>query len=188
MEQVSWQEIGRIVGAHGLEGEVRVYPTSDFPERFLEPGQRWVRRSGAETPEALDLVKGRYLEPKGLYILKFKQIQHRDAAESLHKAQLLVPATDRPALELGEFYVADLIGLKVVLQETQAVVGTVVDLYEAGNDLLLVELIPTDRSAEEATPATPKTVFIPFVEEIVPTVDIAQGFIEVNPPQGLLEG
>ncbi|MGL5511579.1 MAG: ribosome maturation factor RimM, partial [Microcoleaceae cyanobacterium] len=33
-------EIGKIVAAHGLLGEVRVYPESDFPERFLEPGQR----------------------------------------------------------------------------------------------------------------------------------------------------
>ncbi|MGB3200994.1 MAG: ribosome maturation factor RimM, partial [Nodosilinea sp.] len=39
-----WVEIGRIVAPQGVKGEVRVYPSTDFPERFLEPGDRWLKR------------------------------------------------------------------------------------------------------------------------------------------------
>ncbi|HEY9659223.1 MAG TPA: ribosome maturation factor RimM, partial [Allocoleopsis sp.] len=37
-----WLEIGKIVGVQGLKGEVRIYPNSDFPERFEQPGKRWL--------------------------------------------------------------------------------------------------------------------------------------------------
>ena len=54
-----WIEIGRIVAPQGIKGEVRVYPSSDFPERFLEPGERWLKRPRSLTPELVELVRGR---------------------------------------------------------------------------------------------------------------------------------
>ncbi|NEP19430.1 MAG: ribosome maturation factor RimM [Leptolyngbya sp. SIO4C1] len=173
-----WLEAGRIVGAHGLKGEVRVYPNSDFPERFIVPGERWLLTPGAAVPQKVQLQQGRYLSGKGLYIVKFAQVDYRDQAEALRDSRLLVSPDDRLPLEAGEFHVADLIGLTVVLQSTGATVGTVVDLYSAGNDLLLVELA--------AQSDAPQTVLIPFVEAIVPTVDLANGRVEIDPPAGLL--
>lgn len=168
-------EIGKIVAAQGLKGEVRIYPSSDFPERFLQPGKRWIQRSPNSEPQAIELVKGRYLDGKGLYVVQFAQVDDREAAEAIVGSKLLVPQSDRPPLEEDEFHILDLIGLEVVDQATQTVVGQVVQLVSAGNDLLEVERSDQTR------------VLIPFVKAIVPIVDLEQRRIEITPPAGLID-
>jgi 16S rRNA processing protein RimM len=180
----SWVEIGRIVAPQGVKGEVRVYPNSDFPERFLEPGDRWLKRPRSQTPELVELLRGRHIDGKGLYVLQIAGVESRDQAESLREAVLLVPEGDRPSLDDDEFYVADLIGLRVILQTTGAEIGTVTDLYAAGNDLLEVTYYSPEVNKSE--PAKPRTVLVPFVPAIVPVVDLAAGYIEIDPPAGLL--
>lgn len=171
-----WLEIGTIIGAHGLNGEVKVFPDSDFPERFTQPGLRWLSTSqNSSMPEEIQLLKGRFIERKGIYVIKLANINYRDQSEALKGAKLLVRSNDRPTLADGEYYLADLIGLTVIDQQTQAVVGSVVSIASAGNDLLEVQL--TD---------TTKTVLIPFVPALVPIVDIAARRIEITPPQGLI--
>lgn len=198
-----WIEIGRIVAPQGLDGELRVYPNTDFPERFLLPGKRWLLKPGKTEPDPIELLAGRYIPGKGLYAIELEGIEDREKAEALRDAVLLVPSTDRPHLEPGEFYVQDLIGLPVFNQFTGDFIGTVIDLISAGNDLLEVEIPPPpvfESSPEEIEPKTPskkkskssikpsrKTILIPFVEPIVPTVDLEQKKIEITPPPGLLD-
>ncbi|MBD1866196.1 ribosome maturation factor RimM [Cyanobacteria bacterium FACHB-471] len=176
MADTSWLEVGKIVGVQGLKGEVRVYPNSDFPERFEVPGLRWLLRPEATEPEQIELLSGRYLNGKGLYVLRFEGVSDRTQAEALKNCRLLVPESDRPPLEEGEFHVSDLLGLEVFDQATQVLVGTVVDVFAAGNDLLEVELSESGSKK-----------LIPFVEEIVPVVDLQQRRIEITPPAGLIE-
>lgn len=171
----AYLEIGKIVTAHGLRGEVRVYPNSDFPERFEEPGTRWLLRPNKTEPETIELLHGRFLDGKGLYVVRLEGVNDRDTAEGLRGCKLLVDASDRPQLEEGEFHVSDLIGLPVYDQATQALIGTVKDLIPAGNDLLQV------------TRSQGQPVLIPFVEAIVPVVDLEQKRIEITPPPGLLD-
>jgi 16S rRNA processing protein RimM len=174
--ETDWLEICKIVGAQGLKGEVRVYPSSDFPERFEVPGQRWLLRPEATEPEPIELLSGRYLHGKGLYVLRLEGVSDRNQAEALRGCRLLVPESDRPFLEEDEFHVPDLLGLKVFDQETQMLVGTVVDVIAAGNDLLEVELSQSGSK-----------VLIPFVKAIVPIVDLQQRRIEITPPAGLID-
>ncbi len=176
-----WIEIGRIVAPQGLKGEVRVYPSSDFPARFLKPGTRWLQGPQNASPKPVELLRGRFLQGKGLYVVQLDGVTNRDLAETLRNHLLLVPATERPDLEDGEFYGADLLGLKVVLQSSGEAIGTITDLYEAGNDLLEVTL-----TEESSSAAMPQRVLIPFVDEIVPTVNLDEGMVEINPPEGLL--
>jgi 16S rRNA processing protein RimM len=179
--------VGRIVAAQGLAGELRVNPMSDFPERFTQPGPRWLRkaeglRAGSEAepePQAVTLTHGRQLPGKSLFVIRLEGIHNRNAAEALVGQELLVPATDRPKLAPGEIHLLDLVGLEVRLLDSSGngnVIGTVKDLIHAGNDLLEVELS-----------ATGKTLWIPFVEAIVPRVELEQGWIGITPPPGLLE-
>lgn len=174
-----WVEIGRIVAAQGLKGEVRVYPSSDFPERFLEPGLRWLRCPHSSTPEPIQLLQGRLLEGREIYVLRLQGIGNRTQAEALRGCTLLVSSQERPALAEDEFYVADLIGLRVRLQSSGAEIGEVIDVYTAGNDLLEVRLYP---SLEK----TARQVLIPFVPAIVPQVNLNAGYLTVDPPAGLL--
>jgi 16S rRNA processing protein RimM len=178
--------IGKIVGAQGMKGEVRVYPDSDFPERFEQPGQRWLLHPNGTEPQPIELAAGRYLDGKGLYIVKFAGVKDRTQAEGLRGVQILVPRSDRPPLEAGEFHVLDLVGLQVFDQASQALVGTVVDVLAAGNDLLEVALTHADPETKTAPETKATTVLIPFVEAIVPVVDLAQQRIEITPPAGLI--
>jgi len=137
-------------------------------------------------------------------VVQLAGIEDRNQAEALAGAVLLVPETDRPALEEDEYHVRDLLGLQVFNQLTGEFIGTVVDVIPAGNDLLEVKLKESPQAvtaaAEEdppapggkkgktkAKPAAPATVLIPFVKEIVPVVDLQAGRVEVAPPAGLLE-
>lgn len=171
-----WLAIGTIVAPQGLQGEVRVYPDSDFPERFLEPGDRWILRSGESEPQKFTLAQGRYLESKGLYVVRFAEVCDRTQAEQLRQASLLVPESDRPVLAEGEFHLLDLINVKVFHGQTHEQVGTIIGVVAAGNHLLEVALT--------ASPET--TVLIPLVREIVPLVDLSNQRVEILPPTGLL--
>ncbi len=232
----AWLVIGRIVGAHGLNGHVKVYPESDFPERFTRPGDRWLKKPHSElTP--IRITSGRFLDGKNQYLVKLEGIDHRDQAEDLRAAELLVPSSDRLRLNPGEFHVSDLIGLSVYLQADQTLLGTVTDLFTMGHDMLEVTLAaqpveqidqitqieqvtpsPEPTEPAETTPEialtqdiahpsmrakaagklkrqakrknkskAPKTLLIPFVEAIVPVVDISTGRIEITPPPGLVD-
>jgi 16S rRNA processing protein RimM len=133
-----WLEIGKIVAPQGLRGEMRVYPSTDFPQRFLEPGERWILKPGCSDVEATQLTSGRYLEGKGLYVISLDGIITREQAEQLRNSRLWVPEGDRLPLEEGEFHVADLIGLGVYHHTTGDYIGEVINILPAGHDILEV--------------------------------------------------
>ena len=117
----------------------------------------------------------------------------------------MVDKSDRPKLKKDEYHVSDLVGLEVYHQQTQENIGVVIDLYSAGNDLLEVRLHQqpeieaksnrdlsqisrrSKRKKYRPKSAKPLTIFIPFVKEIVPLVDIPDRRIEVSPPDGLID-
>jgi 16S rRNA processing protein RimM len=180
----SWLEIGTIVAAQGLRGELRVYPDSDFPERFEVPGKRWLLHPGQTEPQPIELLAGRYIEGKNLYVITLAGVENRNQAEELRGCKLLVPQSDRPQLAEDEYHILDLIGLPVFMQETGELIGKVIDVLSAGNDLLEVEL---HQKEEGEKIKKSKTVLIPFVKAIAPVVDLETGRIEITPPDGLLE-
>ncbi|NDC15986.1 MAG: 16S rRNA processing protein RimM, partial [Synechococcaceae bacterium WB9_2_170] len=90
--------------------------------------------------------------------------------------ELLVDAADRPELEEGEFHVLDLQGLEVRLSIEGPAIATVLDLHHSGNDLLEIELSSDGRRC-----------LVPFVEAIVPEVHLAEGWLLLTPPKGLLD-
>lgn len=190
-------EVGYISSVHGLQGEIRVKPNTDFPElRFAEPGIRWLRQqfSGKETIREVELVEGRGHPGQKTWILKFGGIDTVEEAKQLVGSSLLVREDDRPELEEGEFYSRDLLGMRVTLKETGEPVGTVVNVFSTGaNDLLQVMLDPSVKTPDHT--GNPKSergvsgplVWVPFVEAIVPNVDMNKREMQITPPKGLLE-
>lgn len=185
MTNDNWLEIGTIVAAQGLKGELRVYPDTDFPERFEKPGERWLLRSPETEPQPVQLLAGRYIPNKGIYVIKLAGVEDRERADELRGCKLMVPETDRPQLAEDEYHVRDLVGLKVVNQLTSEMVGVVVDVIPAGNDLLVVSCPSANN--DKAKKTNDKQVLIPFVNAIVPVVDIENCRVEITPPPGLLE-
>ncbi|MDD1416217.1 ribosome maturation factor RimM [Dolichospermum sp. ST_con] len=183
-----WLEIGKIVSPQGLTGELRVYPNTDFPERFEEPGKRWLLRPGETELQSVELLNGRYIENKNLYVIKLQGVCDRFQAENMRDCRFFVPVSDRPKLAKGEFHVIDLLGLQVFMQSSGELVGTVVDILPSGHDLLEVQFDPAfvTNNEELTTDKAQKTVLIPFVMEIVPIVDLETRRVEITPPPGLL--
>lgn len=182
-----WLEIGTIVAPQGLDGEIRVYPDTDFPERFEVPGKRWLLRPNETEPQAVELLSGRYVQGKNLYIIELAGVENRNQVEELRGCKFIVPESDRPQLGEDEYHVVDLIGLPVFMQESRKLLGTVVNVLPAGNDLLEVQLHSSNDEEHETKEKRQKTVLIPFVKAIVPVVDLQVGRIEITPPSGLLE-
>jgi 16S rRNA processing protein RimM len=200
-----WLEVGTIVAPQGLRGELKVYPDSDFPERFIEPGTRWLKHPDTGEIEEVELLNGRYVPGKNLYVIQLAGVDNRDRAEAWRGYKLLVDKSDRPSLEDDEYHVSDLVNLEVYHQQTGENIGVVIDILSAGNDLLEVQLhqqpVIQDKPVRDLSEISrkskrrklkpqknkPITVLIPFVKDIVPVVDLEGGRLEIVPPPGLLE-
>ncbi len=169
-----WLTVGKIVSAQGLKGEIRVNPSSDFPERFTNSGKRWLQHNHEE-PHEIELVSGRAMPGKNLYIVRFAGVDDRNSAEALIGKKLLVPSNSRPNLQEDEFHLMDLVGLEAKLVDNDDSIGKVVGLASAGNDLLEIEK------------NNGKKILVPFVKEIVPQINIKERWLKVSPPPGLLD-
>jgi 16S rRNA processing protein RimM len=172
-----WLVIGKIVSPQGLKGELRVLSYSDFPERFEDAGKRWLAASEKATPQEVMLLSGREVTGKNtLFVVRLEGVNDCDRAESLRNHLLMIPTSDRPHLEPNEYMIADLVGCQVFYQPTGKLLGEVISIMSAGNDLLEVRNLERDQIE-----------LIPFVEAIAPFVDIQQKRIEVIPPKGLID-
>ncbi|KAG0458139.1 hypothetical protein HPP92_023296 [Vanilla planifolia] len=193
-------EVGYISGVHGLKGELRVKPNTEFPElRFCTPGTRWLKACifGKERISEMHLTGGRSHAGLKSWIISFKGIETVDQAKQIVGSTLLVKEEDRPELEEDAFYTHDLIGMRVILKETGMLVGKVVNVLNTGaNDLLHVlrdssyankdPSVLFDSATSEMVPLNP-FVWIPFVKVIVPEIDMEKREMFITPPKGLLE-
>ena len=172
-ESDDWLPVGKVVAVQGLKGELRINPASEFPERFTEPGTRWLKARG-KAPKEIELKSGRQLPGKSVFVVRFAGVESREAAEALVGQTLMVPTDDRPELEEGEFHLLDLVKQRPP-QRRCAAIGTVSDLISGGNELL------------EITTTEGRKLLIPFVKPIVPEVQLEEGWLLLTPPPGLLE-
>ena len=172
-----WLTVGLVTSCHGINGQVKVKSLSDFEERFLKPGMRWLQKDN-EPPSKIELLTGFKQPGKETFIIRFQGINTRNHAEQLKKFKILVKTNELPKLKEQEFHLLELIDLQVKTLENDElkVIGKVINLENEKNNLLVIELFKNQ-----------KKVLIPFVKEIVPIVDIKNNFIIIKPPNGLLE-
>ncbi len=172
-----WLIVGLITSPQGINGKIKVKSLSDFEERFIDPGKRWIQKEN-ETPRELELINGFKKPGKELFIVTFKGINNRNQAENLKGHKILVKVDAIPKLNKGEFHLTELVNLKVKILENNKlhVIGKVINLTNEKNNLLLIQLLKNN-----------KEVLIPFVKQIVPVVDLKKQFIIITPPSGLLE-
>ena len=172
-----WLIVGLITSCHGINGQVKVKSLSDFEERFLNPGMRWLQKEN-EPPSKIELISGFKQPGKETFIVKFQGINTRNHSEQLKKFKILVKADTLPKLKKEEFHFLELVNLEVKTLENDKLkkIGKVIDLENEKNNLLVIELFKNK-----------KKVLVPFVTEIVPIVDLKNNFLIIKPPRGLLE-
>ena len=172
-----WLTVGLITSCHGINGQVKVKSLSDFEERFLKPGMRWLQKEN-EPPSKMELLSGFKKPGKETFIVKVKGINTRNHAEQMKKFKILVKSETLPRLQKEEFHLLELVNLEVKTLENHElkIIGKVINLENEKNNLLVIELFKNK-----------KRVLIPFVKEIVPLIDLKNNFLIINPPKGLLE-
>ena len=162
--------VGRVGRPHGLRGDVTVAVSTDDPDTRFAPGSVLDSDRGPLT------VAARRRSGGGL-VLRFEGVEDRDAAEALRGTALSVPAEALPEVDdPDEFYDHQLVGLAVRHSDGRAL-GEVIDVWHPPASPVLVVRRPD--GSEEA---------VPFVRALVPTVDLAGGFLVVQPPDGMFAG
>lgn len=168
--------VGRIGRAHGVRGAVVVGVRTDEPELRFAKGSKLDTDPPAVGPLTVSATRWQ----SGELLVRFTGIRDRNAAEALRGTWLTVDSADLPPSDdPDEFHDGDLIGLTVrtVPDASGAVraVGEVTDVLHHGQDLLVI------------SPASGADLLVPFVKEIVAEVNLADGTLVIDPPEGLLE-
>lgn len=170
-------ELGRVVGAHGLRGEVRVTPHA-VPCPTLQTGLHVRLCLPDVATRALEIVNVRTVRKARRHtprlLLAFAGIDSRGEAESLRGAALLVDEAALPKLGVSEFYHYQLIGLAVETVTSERVGDIQGVLTTPAHDVLVVG----NGGAEQ---------LVPVVEDVVRTIDLPRRLVVINPPPGLLD-
>lgn len=210
-ENLGFIHIATVTGPHGIKGEAKVITESQFAtQRLKRPSSatnlRYLLLPGRKYPRPVKLGPGRKASQKGMWILRVGDVEQRDDVLALRGARLYVKDDDRPRMGGGEWMVGEVVGGRVKLVGKDDVIGEVVgvvtrhDLCRASGagerlesvaaDLIEVELFPEEGEGEgrgRGDGEKRKRVLIPFVEEIVPVVDVDAGVVVLDPPEGLLD-
>jgi len=161
-------QVARIGKPHGIRGEVTVQVLTDAPEERFVAGSQFVVEPERLGPLTLRTARWN----KEILLLGFEEVADRNGAEELCGAKLFVDSDEHE--DEDAWYEHELVGLKALVGDEE--VGRVVGLNTMpAQDQLVVEA----SNGEE--------VLVPFVEQIVPEVDIEAGFVRLTPPQGLFE-
>jgi len=165
--------VGLLKKPHGIQGDALVYPVTDEPDEVFAPGRRLalLDRDGRATGRELVIQRSRAYHRA--WLLHFEGIETREALTELRERHLAIPLAEARALEDGEFYMHELVGLSVETV-TGGSVGAVAAVIEAPQGWLL-----------EVT-GNGKSHLIPFTRGMVARVDRAQRIV-ITPPAGLLE-
>ena len=163
-------EIGQIVNTFGIKGEVKIKPFTDDLERFEELKSILVVKN--KQLIELDIESVRY--QKNMVILKLKSIEDMNTAEKYKGCYIKIHRKDARKLPEGTYYIADIIGSKVVTDDG-TVLGTVDDIYNTGsNDIYVVK--------DEVG----KQVLLPNIKDVILDIDIEKQVVTVHLLDGLI--
>ena len=169
MEQ--FLRVGVISSTHGIRGEVKVYPTTDDPERFLDLDEV-ILDTGREH-KILEIEGVKFF--KNQVILKFKGYDNINDIEKYLKKDLLVDREHEVHLGENEKFIADLIEMELVTDEAK-VLGTLTDVIETGaNDVYAVK-----------TPEG-KEILLPAIRDCILDVNVDEKRMTVHVMEGLLD-
>lgn len=164
--------VGVIANTHGIKGEVKVFPTTDDVNRFKKLKQVFVDTK----KEYIELHPCSCKFFKNMVILKFKEINDINDIEKYKGMDLLVSRENAVPLEEGEYFIADLIDLKVIDEDNNDI-GVLYDVMQTGaNDVYVIHLKDTG-----------KELLLPVIDECVLDVNIDEGFVKVHILEGLMD-
>ena len=161
--------LGVITEPHGIKGEVKVFPTTDEPGRigklkcvYLDDGK-----------ELKELHPLRSRLQNNLVIVQFEEFTDRNDVERLRKKELYITRDNAVKLKKDEYYISDLIGLKVI-DENDETIGKLTEVFPTGaNDVY------------EITKSDDTQILLPAIKQCVLEVKVEDGYIKVHVLEGL---
>lgn len=164
-------QVGVITGTHGLKGEVKVFPTTDDKERFLD-----LEEVLLDTGDELLELKVEYCKFfKKFVFVKFEGLDDINGVEKYKRCPLLVTRDNAVELEEDEYFVADLLGLTIV-DDSGVTIGKLENVIETGaNDVY--EVLTEDGGR----------ILLPAIKECILDVDMEEGIILVHLMKGLAD-
>ncbi len=163
--------IGTVFRKHGLRGDVKVYPLTDSPQRFLDLHEVLLEDpAGRRHQVRIDNVRFQ----KDRVILHFEGKDTPEDIEPLMQSKVLVHRSEAVKLPEGRYYYADIIGLSVYT-DREKYLGVVEDILETGSNEVYV--------VREGS----KEVLIPATRQVIQKVDLENQRLIVHEVEGLLE-
>ena len=163
--------VGVLANTHGIRGEVKVYPTTDDINRFKKL-KKCILDTGKEYID-LNVESVKFF--KNMVILKFKEYNNINDIECYKGKDILVSRDNAVKLEKGEYYIADILGAKVILEDGSEF-GVLEDVMQTGaNDVYVVKTLDN------------KEVLLPKIDECVKKLDIENKIVTVHIMKGLLD-
>jgi len=151
--------IGKISAPHGVRGEVRIVPLTDFPERFKN-----LKTVFLEDDSKMELESVKFSNK--FIIAKFKNINSRNDIEIFNGKLLMLNRSDIPSLPEGEYYNFDIIGLEVI-DDKGSKLGKITEVLKTGsNDVYVVE--------------GKKQLLVPALKKVVKEINLVDGFMKVE--------
>lgn len=157
--------VARIGAAHGVRGEVKLWPFTEDPMAVIDYGLL----SSKDGARQFEVVRARIAKDHLVAVLK--GITTREDAERVNGIELYIARDKLPPTEAGEYYHADLIGLRAI-DEAGAAIGKVLAVHNFGAGDII-----------EIAPERGPTLLLPFTDAVVPTVDLAEGHVVIVMPQ-----
>ena len=157
--------VARIGAAHGVRGEVKLWPFTEDPMAVIDYGPL----STKDGARQFEVVRARVAKDHLVAVLK--GITTREDAERVNGIELYIQRDKLPPTEAGEYYHADLIGLRAI-DEAGAAIGKVLAVHNFGAGDII-----------EIAPPQGPTLLLPFTDAVVPTVDLAEGHVVIVLPQ-----
>ncbi|WP_196594301.1 ribosome maturation factor RimM [Pectinatus sottacetonis] len=155
--------IGKIGKPHGVKGELRVYPLTDFPERFTNLHEAYIDNT------TINIISARY--SNDFIIIKAESFDNREKAAAVTGKMLKIARCNVAPLNPGEYYAFDIIGLDVY-NENGNFLGIITDIIKTGsNDVYITE-----------NPVTKQQILIPALKKVVTKIDIKNKRIDVIMP------
>ena len=164
-------QVGAVTSTHGLAGDVKVFPTTDDPKRFKKLKQVLLDTGKDMLPLGVEHVKFF----KNMVILKFKGYDRIEDIMGFKGKNLYVTRENAVRLKKDEYFIADLIGMKVYTED-EAYLGELTEVITTGaNDVYTVRM------------ENGKDVLIPAIGQCILNVDVEHETMQVHLLEGLLE-
>lgn len=165
-----WATIGNIVAPFGIRGEVKVFPLSDIPNRFVKLNAIYL------TPDYTRYeIEGVRPHKGDLLLIKFKTIDDANTAEKLRGRAIMLPLEELSQLPPDAYYQHDILGLQVLRMNGQEV-GTITDIWATGGNDVYVIKGPQGQQ-----------FLIPAIKEVIKQIDLIRRVMYIDPMKGLLD-